>query len=113
MKRKMLVLSCAVLLIAVVLTWFKGKTTEDDESVVYVDRQIEQLLNTKEYNDAGFEQQKIMVSDLLIELRKNKMIVAFSYSDDNKLYSFEYNDHSLGGVYLKGFSVETNILPTD
>jgi hypothetical protein len=81
---------------------------EERDLVAYTDKQIEDITASTAYKDADTEGRKRMISLLLKQLRKERVIVQYSYDKDGELFSFEYVDGSLGGVQLRDFDGMTN-----
>lgn len=110
MRIKLFGALCSVCIVGVLALCFVADTYSKEksaDSVVEVDKQIALLLDSKEYGNADFESQKTMMNNLFLELKRKKLIVGYSYFDNDRLFSYEYNDHSLGGIALKSFSAES------
>lgn len=100
-----------LVLAAVLLSGCGSSEPASGSSDADADEKIVELTDSKAYAEANIEQRKAMAEDLLTKLKKEKKILDFSYFDDDSLFSFEYPDHSLGGIYLKGFGTESDGLP--
>ena len=68
-----------------------------------VDEGIKQFMNSDYYQTLD-EEEKIKSVGQLLKIYKSKGVIkGLYYSEENKSYSFQYKDDSLGGVSLKEF----------
>ena len=102
---RLLALTCALLITAaaMIASSFVAKNWSV-HSIDAVDEQIDVLLQSDAYVYADFEQKKELANELLLHLQQEKLISHCTYSEENSLFSFEYADHSLGGISLVDFT---------
>lgn len=86
----------------------ENKTTISDDKIIDVDELINTLLNSDEYSKMSDDEKEEACKKLLNELKAKKAIKNYSYSNSDMLYSFEYNDGSLGGIKLKDWEPNFN-----
>lgn len=102
---RLLALTCALLITAaaMIASYFVVKNWSV-HSIEAVDEQIDVLLQSDSYISADFEQKKKLANELLLHLQQEKLISHCTYPEENSLFSLEYADHSLGGIYLVNFT---------
>lgn len=115
MNKKYIIITIAVILLVTIIAFlaiknYKTQKNTDDVVVTQynVDELIRNLVNSEEYSKMSENEKKSECEKLLNKLKENGVIKDYSYFDSEKLYSFEYNDGSLGGISLKEFDSEYN-----
>ncbi|HHT97152.1 MAG TPA: hypothetical protein GXZ90_04575 [Clostridiales bacterium] len=83
-------------------------TKKDLDLNKYVDNQLQIIIQSKSYQEANIDQRKKTIEEILIELKNEESIKHFYYNQDIYLFSFEYNDETLGGVKIKDFNTMMN-----
>ncbi len=79
------------------------KNIHDDCVSSYdADDMIADLLNSKEYIDGTITERKDMVTSLLDQLYKDKLIINYSFHSTGDMFSYTYPDGSLGGIQIEG-----------
>ncbi len=79
--------------------------------VKYVDLSIKKVIESVDYKSADIVNRQEIIKSLLKQFKKDMLIKYFSYNEDSFLFSFEYCDGTLGGVYIKDFDSRFNAMP--
>lgn len=81
------------------------------EKVKHVDEQIAALTADTAYQDGTLEERRDLAQAALTQLEKEGYLTQLNYDGEQDLFSFQYADGSLGGVYLADFSSSGGGLP--
>lgn len=114
MNRKIVVFLIIILVVAagcsmVCVTLDIGKN--GDQKADTAQKQINSLLNSKEYEDASLEERKEKAEKLLKLLQKEHCIRFLHYNEEGLAFSFEFANGTLGALVLKDFSAQPGELP--
>lgn len=82
--------------------------TEEEgiEQMDYANKKIREISESSKYKESSIEERKEQMEPVLTELKQKRYIKNLEYYDDNYLFSFQYSNGSLGGVYIKSYEGE-------
>ena len=72
----------------------------------YANKKIREISESSKYKESSIEERKEQMETVLTELKQKRYIKNLEYYDDNYLFSFQYSNGYLGGVYIKSFEGE-------
>lgn len=81
-----------------------------EQRAMQAEEQIGSLLDSEAYAAAPEEERRRMAAALLEQLERDRCIRNLTYDEENRLFSFQFADKTLGGVSLKDFSGSTGNL---
>ena len=91
---------------------YAKKGTETDKTGTeldsFADMKIDELINSEEYISASIEGRKTMAEEVITSLRLMSAIKNVEYSEEDKMYTFEYFSGGLGGLKLEDFEPMMN-----
>ena len=76
------------------------------EQMDYANKKIREISESSKYKESSIEERKEQMEPVLTELKQKRYIKNLEYYDDNYLFSFQYSNGYLGGVYIKSFKDE-------
>lgn len=85
-------------------------TSNSFDEIDLVDNEISTVLNSDQYKNSNQKEREDLISKILKDLEKEKLIKNLSYDNKNYLFSFQYVDNSLGGVQLQDFNAKQDKL---
>lgn len=71
-----------------------------------VDARIREVIESDEYISSSILERKAIAEQLLNELSEDGLIKDIQFSEEDDLFSFEYDDGTLGGVMIRDFGSE-------
>lgn len=72
----------------------------------YANKKIREISESSKYKEASIKERKEQMEPVLTELKQKRYIKNLKYYDDNYLFSFQYSNGYLGGVYIKSLEDE-------
>lgn len=77
-----------------------------ESKVAFTNDEIGRLIESDDYIKASFEEKKELAYTLLNKLEKQGYIKGLYYDKNNKLFSFQYANDTLGGIQMNDFNKE-------
>ncbi len=77
-----------------------------DSKAAYAQEQIDQMMDSKNYQQADKQEKTKMAKTVLKELESRQYIKNLYYDESGELFSFEYANGILGGIQMRDFSGE-------
>ena len=94
---------------------YSSENLSEESKGVYlvseVNQKIDALIESAEYKQANIQTRKEYAQSLLEEMEDEKLIRNYKYFEESYMFSFNYENGIIGGIYLLDFANDGDLLP--
>ena len=101
MKKKRKIALIFIILIVTICLLIVGYVSLNNNTSIDANTEVNNLINSSEYQEMTTSERKVACEELLSELKKKGAIKHYSYSESDMLFSYETKDGILGGIKIQ------------